>query len=432
MYEREAQELQSNINSKIWESLKKYNCMIAGGAITSIFTHNKINDIDIYFRSNKDYFYFCKELIDKCVFNVLCSTDNAITFVDKIITRLSIEQPKPTLQAICIDYYASPNDIFKSYDFTVNMGAYDFSTDSFVLNDDFIYHNMKRELHFNTSCIFPLDTIFRIDKYVKRGYYISKAEELKLMLSINSLELNSWEDLTNNIRGYYKNNITLNIPSGMEFNLTNAFEVLDNCYVNTDSQTPNFMTTNNIMNIICERSKYKIQCRILNKTNERVLFIDENNKLYNRPLSSLENSLYEFREVSYSETQPIYLYLLCNANNGKYTVNTNGKNIELNIGSIYKTDDKNYAISCVTDYNSCNNSYGAILKVRVINPKDIVLKSMLSSGLICRRNHHSLLLNPSTNFALTRFIVESVEVDDTRCESPSDDLFFDTEEDWDL
>ena len=142
--------------------------------------------------------------------------------------------------------------------------------------------------------------------------------------------------------------------------------------------------------------------------------------------------MYNFNEVSYSEVQPIYLYLLCKVNNGKYTVSINGKNIELNIGSIYKTDDKNYAISCVTDYNSCNNSYGAILKVRVINPKDIVLKSMLSSGTIRIRNRHSPLLKPSTNFDLTRFIVESVEVDDTRCESPSDDLFFDTEEDWDL
>ena len=432
MYEREAQELQSNINSKIWESLKKYNCMIAGGAITSIFTHNKINDIDIYFRSNKDYFYFCKELIDKGVFNVLCSTDNAITFVDKIITRLSIEQPKPTLQAICIDYYASPDDIFKSYDFTVNMGAYDFNTDSFVLNDDFVYHNMKRELHFNTSCKFQLDTIFRIDKYVKRGYYISKAEKLKLMLSINSLELNSWEDLTNNIRGYYKNNITLNIPSGMEFNLVNAFEVLDNCYVNTDSQLPIFMSTNSVLDIICERSKYKVPCRILNKTNERVLFIDENNKLYNRPLSSLENRLYEFKEVSYAETQPIYLYLLCKVDNGKYIVNINGRNIELNVGSVYQTNDKSYAISCVTNYQSLHSGYNAILKVRIINPKDILLENPSTNRLRRRRNSSQSLLEPSKTLNLIRFLVESVEVDDTRCESPSDDLFFDVEEDWDL
>ena len=432
MYEREAQELQSNINSKVWEKLKKYNCMIAGGAITSIFTHNKVNDIDIYFRSNKDYFYFCKELLDKNAFHILYATDNAITFTDKFVSRLSTEKQKPILQAICIDYYASPDDIFKSYDFTINMGAYDFSTDSFVLNDDFIYHNMKRELHFNTSCNFPLDTIFRIDKYTNRGYYISKAEKLKLMIAINSLELNSWNDLTENIRGYYKNNISLNIPSGMEFNLENAFEVLDNCYINTNSQMHNFMNVESVFNTICEKSKYKIQCRILNKNNNRVLFIDENNRLYNRPLSSLENNLYNFNEVSYSEVQPIYLYLLCKVNNGKYTVDINGRTIELNVGYSYQANDENYALSCVTDYNSCNNSYGAILKVRVINPKDIVLKSMLSSGLIFRRNHHQLLLEPSTNFALTRFIVESVEVDDTRCESPSDDLFFDTEEDWDL
>ena len=119
-------------------------------------------------------------------------------------------------------------------------------------------------------------------------------------------------------------------------------------------------------------------------------------------------------------------------NNGKYTVYVNGKTIELNVGYSYHANDENYALSCVTDYNSCNNSYGAILKVRVINPKDIVLKSMLSSGTIRIRNRRSPLLKPSTNFDLTRFIVESVEVDDTRCESPSDDLFFDTEEDWDL
>ena len=32
---------------KTYEILKKYNCYIAGGAITSLFTEKEINDIDI-------------------------------------------------------------------------------------------------------------------------------------------------------------------------------------------------------------------------------------------------------------------------------------------------------------------------------------------------------------------------------------------------
>lgn len=42
------------ITEDIWEVLKEHKAIIAGGAITSIFTNQPINDIDVYFRSEED------------------------------------------------------------------------------------------------------------------------------------------------------------------------------------------------------------------------------------------------------------------------------------------------------------------------------------------------------------------------------------------
>lgn len=42
--------LESYLDTSLYNKLKKYKCVIAGGAITSIFTKSKINDVDVYFR----------------------------------------------------------------------------------------------------------------------------------------------------------------------------------------------------------------------------------------------------------------------------------------------------------------------------------------------------------------------------------------------
>src|SRR3972149_1788012 len=47
--------LEKGINLDLLKLFKNTNCYVAGGAITSIFSGNKINDYDIYFCTEFDY-----------------------------------------------------------------------------------------------------------------------------------------------------------------------------------------------------------------------------------------------------------------------------------------------------------------------------------------------------------------------------------------
>lgn len=54
-YQKEKNKLK-RLLPKTFEILKNYNCYIAGGAITSLFTGQDINDVDIYFKDKAELF----------------------------------------------------------------------------------------------------------------------------------------------------------------------------------------------------------------------------------------------------------------------------------------------------------------------------------------------------------------------------------------
>lgn len=54
MYEFEKNKLKAHLGDNLYSTLKDYNCIIAGGMITSLFCNREINDVDVYFRNTKD------------------------------------------------------------------------------------------------------------------------------------------------------------------------------------------------------------------------------------------------------------------------------------------------------------------------------------------------------------------------------------------
>lgn len=51
MYKFEKNKLKAYLGDELYNLLKKYECFIAGGTVTSLFCNREINDVDIYFRS---------------------------------------------------------------------------------------------------------------------------------------------------------------------------------------------------------------------------------------------------------------------------------------------------------------------------------------------------------------------------------------------
>ncbi|MEC1259989.1 hypothetical protein P9D34_05915 [Bacillus swezeyi] len=50
-YQFEKNKLYAYLGKDLVKSLKKFEVIVAGGAITSLFNNKAINDIDLYFRS---------------------------------------------------------------------------------------------------------------------------------------------------------------------------------------------------------------------------------------------------------------------------------------------------------------------------------------------------------------------------------------------
>ena len=232
-YKQEIRQLENAIPKDVLAILAHEKCFIAGGALTSIFTGTQINDIDIYFRSrdslDRVMQVFC-DIKDKgftvkrpVMAQTELSTKEVLFKVDDNIQPVTITKksvvfsqgngywnptkgsytPQASLQFISFQYFDKPEDIFDTFDFSINMAAYDCASGELTLHDNFLKHLARRSLVVNTDTAYPLISLLRCDKYKERGYNISTKEQMSLMFAVANMEINSWEDAKDHIGGMY-------------------------------------------------------------------------------------------------------------------------------------------------------------------------------------------------------------------------------------
>lgn len=229
-----------NLGEDAVKMLTTSKAIIAGGALTSIFTGTEVNDYDIYFRSRKDIITFirnafCQEgdesdineiyplseedFLDIGQYEFICQnhTSRSITFTHNELV----------LQLIHFDFFEDVRDIFRSYDFHINMAAFDFATSEFVLHDKFITDIAERRLTFNSGTAYPIMSSLRVSKYLERGYKISKKEMFKIGMTISELDINSWGELEDQLSGFYGVDISDVFDHAVEFSMDAAIDMMD-------------------------------------------------------------------------------------------------------------------------------------------------------------------------------------------------------------
>ena len=221
MYNYQKKKLQLSLG-RWYDILKKYDVIIAGGSIRSIFCNDEINDFDIYVKSQDNLIKLLKELYDNCF--MLCHTNKATLFKTK-------DDDELMLQVIHLSYFSSPHKVFRMFDFTACMGAYDFKNEQFELSDGFLADNASRILNFNSATAFPLVSALRVDKYRDKGYTISKASYLRVILKCMSLDIKSWDELKEHLGGMYGIDLSKLFDDTKEFSLESALKQLDNIYL---------------------------------------------------------------------------------------------------------------------------------------------------------------------------------------------------------
>lgn len=241
-FEIEKNLIKKTIGADVYDLLKDTKCILAGGAITSIFSGAEVMDWDLYITD--------KEGLSRLVTQVfgVSEEDHIAPFdlIAKFATNRSMlcidKYSKNKLQFIHYKIFKDAEDIFNSFDFEHVMGAFDFATEEFVFHDNFFKSLAQRNIVFNPSTDFPIVSMLRTSKYRERGFKISKAQMLRVAFTITGRDYDSWEKVKSECAGMY------GIAPDDLFDETKPFSleevvrqletvVLNDKYVNTETPT---------------------------------------------------------------------------------------------------------------------------------------------------------------------------------------------------
>lgn len=216
-------------------------CYLAGGAILSVVTKKEVSDYDIYPKSKENLIDIFFHLEDEDCFVVNVS-DRAITWKSNSVTNDKGE--RAIIQVMTFDNFDNPAKIFDFFDFSVCMGAFDTDTNEYHFHPDFWPSVSSRTLYFNPNTRYPLNSAIRVGKYTAKGYYLPKAESIKMSLSvINNGMPSSWDELENAIGGTYGKSVKIN-SEGKDFSYQNALELLDSMSLDFDYQDEDYSDIN--------------------------------------------------------------------------------------------------------------------------------------------------------------------------------------------
>ena len=184
-YSREAAFLKDQMGDTLRTVLADCGGFIAGGAITSAFSSAPINDFDVFFQTQAglDKAIAAIPVDDKTVI-----TDSAISFIlDKRRVQLikCVVRPMP--------------ETIDGFDFTICQGGFDL--EQFLFGVDFFRHLAQRKLVFNTNSEYPICSLYRARKFIKRGFHFSGIEAIKLGLRIQALKIDTYADLRKQLMG---------------------------------------------------------------------------------------------------------------------------------------------------------------------------------------------------------------------------------------
>lgn len=216
--------------SELFRSLSTNGVMLAGGAVTSILTNAKVNDLDFYLNNydieKRNYII---ELFKSYGFREDFKSDNAITF-----KRKSEKSNRVYTVQLITRFAGTPEYILDTFDFTIVQGIYDFLTQRFILGARFLPDNLQRRLVFTSSSKFPICAMYRTLKYQKRGYHLSGATIMHISLAIVQLKIENYGQLKEQLMGidtlYLQNLLEAKSPElPVDYGafIDEAFQVID-------------------------------------------------------------------------------------------------------------------------------------------------------------------------------------------------------------
>lgn len=168
------------------------NIIIAGGMLTSVFTRKEINDVDVFCKNQQSFDSISEKLLNNN-FGIIFVSNKAVTFTNG----------DKKIQVMHYRYFENVKDVLSDFDFSVNMAGYDLDEKKIFMEENFLLDIAARTIKINLTTKYPIISMIRVGKYSDRGFYIPKKETIKLMLKITQLEIESWDQLEDQLGGFY-------------------------------------------------------------------------------------------------------------------------------------------------------------------------------------------------------------------------------------
>lgn len=188
---RESAYLKDQAGKEILSLMQEFKGFLAGGAVTSVFSSTKIRDFDMFF--------LFKERLKEALQSKLVLDAKKDKKTVETDSALSLMVGNRRLQLIkCVT--GTPNKIIDGFDFTICQGAFHIQS-GFTFGDDFFRHLAQRRLVFNIKAGFPICSLYRARKFMKRGFSMSGIEIIKMGLAIQNLKIDTYADLRKQLMG---------------------------------------------------------------------------------------------------------------------------------------------------------------------------------------------------------------------------------------
>jgi hypothetical protein len=224
------------------------NVIVTGGSIASMAMGDEINDFDLYFKTkastktiaeyyvnkfNSDHDRIDIRVYEDKLVNILGEAEDRIVIYipssgiagvspgpDPDETHLEVEEPslpdegekyRPVFMSenaitlshsvqLVTRFYGSPEEIHRNYDFVHAKCYYNFTDRELVMPAESLRAMQSRTLHYEGS-LYPVCSLFRMRKFINRGWKINAGEILKMAMQISAIDLTNPNILKEQLTG---------------------------------------------------------------------------------------------------------------------------------------------------------------------------------------------------------------------------------------
>lgn len=189
--------------------MMEHKGFICGGCFKNIFNNEPIKDLDIFFKSRKDFDEACKFFDSKTTGygEGLDEEDAEYIFCYENDNVKSYKHKKSGIRIeLCCKIFGTAEEILKMFDFTLTKFAYykafiedetgaevDEDGDNVhieyrvLMDDKFFEHLHTKRLVLDDQILFPASTLERMFRYAKYGYMPCKETKMKIIKALHDM-----------------------------------------------------------------------------------------------------------------------------------------------------------------------------------------------------------------------------------------------------